>query len=170
MSHFPRIVIDDIAAATGDGVFILKLAEPERLFAAVKLATEIIAEATADASHPLASAWYCGSGFLSGRDDIPLAEYRRLRDAKAIALTTEMVKRELVAIERRQFDSKRNRLVLAMLAAGHSWSCVECGSHEDVTIDHIIPLSHGGSDDISNLRFLCRSCNSRKSDKTEGRF
>lgn len=37
--------------------------------------------------------------------------------------------------------------------------CVRCDSGADLTIDHIIPQSCGGSHDIDNLRILCRSCN-----------
>ena len=40
--------------------------------------------------------------------------------------------------------------------------CTECGSTEDLTLDHIYPKSLGGSDTAANLRVLCRPCNSRK--------
>jgi 5-methylcytosine-specific restriction enzyme A len=43
--------------------------------------------------------------------------------------------------------------------------CQSCGQSENSTqlsIDHIIPLALGGSNDISNLQTFCLSCNSRK--------
>lgn len=43
---------------------------------------------------------------------------------------------------------------------GHA--CVECTSVENLSLDHIWPYSRGGQDTISNLRTLCRSCNSKK--------
>lgn len=40
--------------------------------------------------------------------------------------------------------------------------CVECLAEEGLEIDHILPVSQGGSSDASNLQILCRSCNRRK--------
>lgn len=43
--------------------------------------------------------------------------------------------------------------------------CKKCGSTDDLTIDHIVPVSRGGTNDMGNLQVLCRSCNSKKSSK-----
>lgn len=41
-------------------------------------------------------------------------------------------------------------------------ACRECGSTVHPHIDHIHPVSKGGTDDPENLQVLCRSCNLRK--------
>lgn len=42
------------------------------------------------------------------------------------------------------------------------WRCVACGTHVGLTVDHIVPVALGGSDDMTNLQTLCGRCNSRK--------
>ena len=45
-------------------------------------------------------------------------------------------------------------------------SCVKCGTYEDITLDHVVPIVRGGRHSIGNLQPLCRSCNSKKGTKT----
>ncbi len=43
--------------------------------------------------------------------------------------------------------------------------CAHCGTTDNLTIDHIKPLSDEGGDERSNLQVLCGPCNSRKGGK-----
>jgi hypothetical protein len=54
--------------------------------------------------------------------------------------------------------------------ARDNWTCCSCGrssKEEGITleVDHIIPRSKGGTDDIDNLQTLCKKCNVGKSNK-----
>jgi 5-methylcytosine-specific restriction endonuclease McrA len=52
----------------------------------------------------------------------------------------------------------------ARLQAQHGLlgACVTCGTWDRLTIDHVVPLAKGGTNDPANLRVLCLSCNSRR--------
>jgi 5-methylcytosine-specific restriction endonuclease McrA len=43
--------------------------------------------------------------------------------------------------------------------------CLACGAG-DVTIDHVIPISRGGSNTADNVQPLCGTCNTKKATKT----
>lgn len=54
------------------------------------------------------------------------------------------------------------------LKALYKYTCPACKKKEPsikLTEDHIIPISKGGGNDISNIQPLCHSCNSKKHDK-----
>jgi 5-methylcytosine-specific restriction protein A len=56
---------------------------------------------------------------------------------------------------RRGYGREWNRLSRALRLGGQ---CLACGTRTDLTVDHLIPLSMGGTHALTNLRVLCRSC------------
>ena len=46
------------------------------------------------------------------------------------------------------------------------FKCVYCGSHEDLTVDHLIPRSKGGRTSWDNIVAACSPCNLRKGGRT----
>ena len=47
--------------------------------------------------------------------------------------------------------------------------CNGCGNtyqEKDLTVDHIVPVSKGGTNDIANLQLLCHNCNSIKGNRS----
>lgn len=40
--------------------------------------------------------------------------------------------------------------------------CAYCGSTENLTLDHIVPRSKGGSNHINNVLCACKNCNADK--------
>ena len=44
--------------------------------------------------------------------------------------------------------------------------CFYCGAPEDITLDHVVPLSRGGRHSIGNIVPACGKCNYSKNNKT----
>lgn len=63
--------------------------------------------------------------------------------------------------KRRKFTVQEYMLVAERDGA----KCRRCTSKENLTLDHIKPISKGGKYILSNYQILCRSCNSKKRDK-----
>ncbi len=48
------------------------------------------------------------------------------------------------------------------LCQRYNYCCVSCGKQEPLNVEHIIPLSRGGTNYISNIQPLCSECNGHK--------
>jgi 5-methylcytosine-specific restriction endonuclease McrA len=59
----------------------------------------------------------------------------------------------------------RRRLTRRAVFARDDWTCQYCGSGSDLTVDHVIPRSKGGSSEWENIVACCSSCNRRKADR-----
>ena len=96
-------------------------------------------------------------------------QYRRKINRNSNSISKRVRKYGVLAIPYKSIDVfKRDK-----------WICYVCnkktirypsdGYHENgATIDHIIPLSLGGSDEISNIKTCCHKCNSAKSASVTG--
>ena len=72
---------------------------------------------------------------------------------------------EINLFRKRRNQIKQYKKIFNKLLNKYKFKCVNCGAMEGLEIDHIIPVSKGGIDDINNLQILCKSCNVRKSNK-----
>jgi hypothetical protein len=62
---------------------------------------------------------------------------------------------------------KINKHLRVQVLTRDRFKCRMCGRSQDeipLEIDHIVPVSQGGTDELQNLATLCRDCNAGKSD------
>ena len=70
--------------------------------------------------------------------------------------------RKVTKALRRSVSGSFTRDDLVNRFAQYGNKCAHCGSAEHITVDHIVPISRGGTNHIDNIQPLCKSCNSRK--------
>lgn len=78
------------------------------------------------------------------------------------------IRARLYAHKRRDWAGGRTIAVrdVERLMRRYDHLCGYCGSSPADALDHVVPLSRGGSHSIGNLVPSCRSCNSTKSHRT----
>jgi 5-methylcytosine-specific restriction endonuclease McrA len=62
--------------------------------------------------------------------------------------------------ERKMYFSRKN-----LWKRDHG-RCQYCGSQDDITIDHVLPRSRGGTSTFTNCVLCCLKCNTRKGGRT----
>lgn len=91
------------------------------------------------------------------------AKRQFISDSSAERVRRHRAKREKQGLVRQNYFPPKLR---ASVYERDGCSCVYCGSKEDLTLDHAVPESRGGSNEMSNLLTACRACNASKRDLT----
>ena len=71
---------------------------------------------------------------------------------------------------KRRFFTTKERNMIYNRSEGHCGICGRFIPLEEYTIDHIIPLSKGGTNDLDNLQACCSFCNKAKDDSMGEEF
>ena len=97
----------------------------------------------------------------SRRNKEHLAEYNReywLRNK-------ERKRNKAMVYVARQRGATVRQVMVKELKRLYADPCMWCGTTENITLDHLIPLARGGEHSVGNLVAACRSCNSSKGNK-----
>jgi 5-methylcytosine-specific restriction endonuclease McrA len=87
---------------------------------------------------------------------------RELRSATS-SMTRPAVIR-LVSYVRIPRDTHRRKITRRAVFARDDWTCQYCGARTQLTVDHVVPRSKGGSSTWENIVASCAPCNRRKGD------
>jgi hypothetical protein len=127
---------------------------------AVVLAT--VRRLTEISNHPFLAE--TSPGIMDGHGSIE--EFFDAFDASQVKSASLQRKQALSEVRRREFSLLRPEIELALIHRdGYVCAHTDCKTMTGLTVDHIVPLSKGGTDDLMNLRLLCRSHNSAKGDR-----
>lgn len=91
--------------------------------------------------------------------------------AKAVERTARHIKKNTEAKNNKKrgdsiYQKTRKHSLKDWWLDESKYGCRACGSKENLTVDHIIPKTKGGTDDTWNLQCLCKTCNSKKGNRS----
>lgn len=106
---------------------------------------------------------------IKNAPDITIEEYFNLDEIESIRIQSRSYT-EPKPLSRKQktradFQKNRDELYTLILERGDKEQCSICEAKRWLTVDHIMPISKGGNNELSNLQILCKLCNSSKGSK-----
>jgi hypothetical protein len=89
---------------------------------------------------------------------------------EVVMLTRKLAKQRVELFNRKRKPARNpiDHVLRHEVFKRDGYRCVECGAAKAETslhVDHRIPVSRGGADELDNLQTLCRNCNLAKSNK-----
>ncbi len=101
-----------------------------------------------------------------------IEKYKEEIKAAELKKALRQVARQRLIEEGILFDEEHKRPYIPKEVVGFVYMrdggrCRECGCTKDLHIDHIIPLSKGGSSEPENLQILCKKCNLNHGNRME---
>jgi 5-methylcytosine-specific restriction endonuclease McrA len=84
--------------------------------------------------------------------------------AETLTLPRPIVIR-LISYVRVPRDTRKRKITRRAVFARDSWTCQYCGARSNLTVDHVVPRSKGGSSTWENIVASCAPCNRRKGDR-----
>jgi 5-methylcytosine-specific restriction endonuclease McrA len=98
------------------------------------------------------------------KDKAEVIEHAEWELHSATASLARPVVIRLVSYVRIPRDTHRRKITRRAVFARDNWTCQYCGSRANLTVDHVIPRSKGGSSNWDNIVASCAPCNRRKGD------
>lgn len=133
---------------------IMDLALEKIGFITESRAKALIQEMASEYSEAISILWHCGDGMGGGLLDI-IAQELNLSASRNVT-PPDSYKKKRISHSLRMQVYERDK-----------YRCVTCGTHLNLTCDHIYPESLGGETTLKNLQTMCKSCNSKKGTKVD---
>lgn len=89
-------------------------------------------------------------------------------DGRSKDIEYQKFRARLKVHRRRTAEGQFAKVDWERLKKKYNYTCPSCGVNDkksSLTIDHIVPITKGGSNHIHNIQPLCKACNSKKQTK-----
>lgn len=108
---------------------------------------------------------YSLDALIAIKEDICTTFISQLKTTKEeVELGIDILYRKWISKQKKKMFKRSgiNKDLRKLVLERDNYTCQLCGSKKELTIDHVIPFSKGGSNHPDNLQTLCKTCNIKK--------